>query len=248
MENVSIDLILSKASELDGLPGQICSECVAILNQSVQFKQQCENAYETLKSVLGVYIETTKALSADTMENNVLDVVAIESFSDNCLHTDNHEDNPNESSESIICGPNEKCIQTDDICFYPCEMCPLKFFKEEALKEHRASHKSKESGFKCRNCDRQYSRLSHLRRHINVAHPEVVISGKLDDIYCKQCNKHFTRHEHLRRHMASHQEQTVKSMLKLENDEDTIKCGECGQIFQTQNDYNQHDKCEAKIA
>lgn len=231
-----------KASELDGLPGQICIECVDILRQSVQFKQQCENAYETLKSILGVYIETTKPLNAETMENNALDAAAIESDSDN------DEDNPNESIESIICGPNEKCIQTEDICFYPCEMCSLKFFKEEALKEHRASHKSKESGFKCRNCDRQYSRLSHLRRHINVAHPEVNISGKLDDIYCKQCDKHFTRHEHLRRHMVLHQEQTVKQpMLKLENDEDAIKCGECHQIFQTQNDFNQHDKCEAKI-
>lgn len=117
------------------------------------------------------------------MEN---DTVSVESDVDNSVQLENH-------SESIICGPNEKCIQTEDICFYPCEMCELKFFNEEALKGHRSSHKMKESGFKCRNCDRNYTRLSHLRRHINVAHPEVVISGKLDDIYCNQCDKHFTR-------------------------------------------------------
>lgn len=171
------------------------------------------------------------------MENDI-DTIGCE-FENN-LHVDNHE--------SVVCAPNEKCVQTEDICFYPCEMCELKFFKEEALKEHRLTHKNKESGFKCRNCERNYTRLSHLRRHINVAHPEVVISGKLDEIYCKQCDKHFTRHEHLRRHMVLHQDETVKSKLKLENDEETIKCGGCGEIFQNQNDFNQHDKCEAKIA
>lgn len=30
--------------------------------------------------------------------------------------------------------PNEKCIQTDEICFFNCEMCAQKFINEEALK------------------------------------------------------------------------------------------------------------------
>lgn len=204
---------------MDGLPGQICIECVDAVRQSVQFKQQCENAYETLKSVLGVYIEPVKELATGIVD----------------------------ATESLVCGPNEKCIQTEDICFYPCEMCELKFFKEDALKEHRASHKNKESRFKCRNCDRNYTRLSHLRRHINVAHPEVIISGKLDDIYCKQCDKHFTRHEHLRRHMVLHQDQIDKSKLKVESDDEPVKCGGCEQIFQNQVDFDQHENCDAKI-
>lgn len=224
---------------MDGLPGQICIECVDVLRQSVQFKQQCENAYETLKSVLGVYIETTKPLDACIAETDA--VCTIESDSIDRLRTDTR-------TESLICGPNEKCIQTEDICFYPCEMCELKFFKEEALKEHRSTHRNKETGFKCRNCERNYTRLSHLRRHINVAHPEVNISGKLDDIYCKQCDKHFTRHEHLRRHMVLHQDQTVKSKMKLESDDEPIKCGGCGQMFPNQNCFNEHENCEAKIA
>lgn len=77
-----------------------------------------------------------------------------------------------------------------------------------------------------------------------MAHPEVIISGKLEDICCKLCDKHFTRHEHLRRHMVIHQEQTVKPKLKLEIDEESIKCGHCGKMFQNQNDFNQHENCE----
>lgn len=204
----------------------------------MQFKQQCENAYETLKSVLGVYIETTKPVDVSIAETD--SVNTIESDSDDRLHTDSR-------CESLICGPNEKCIQTEDICFYPCEMCELKFFKEDALKEHRSSHKNKETGFKCRNCERNYSRLSHLRRHINAAHPEVNISGKLNDIYCKQCNKHFTRHEHLRRHMVLHQEPTAKSKLKVENVDEQIKCGGCGEMFPNQHCFDQHENCETKI-
>lgn len=149
-----------KASEFDGLPGQICIECVDSLKHSIQFKHQCENAFETLKSVLGVYMETTKPLNSLALEHE--NIEAESDFEDH-LQMVNH-------SESVNCGPNEKCIQTEDICFYPCEMCELKFFNEEALKEHRSSHKMKESGYKCRNCDRSYTRLSHLRRHINLYH------------------------------------------------------------------------------
>ncbi|KAG4077109.1 hypothetical protein HA402_016096 [Bradysia odoriphaga] len=229
------------ASELDGLPSQICIECLGTLRQSVQFKQQCENAYETLKSMLGVSIESTKPLEEPgVVESDAGD--AIESDSSDHLYTDTRVDTQH-------CGPNEKSIQTEDICFYPCEMCELKFFKEEALKEHRLLHKNKETGFKCRNCDRNYTRLSHLRRHINAAHPEVNISGKLDDIYCKQCDKHFTRHEHLRRHMlVLHPEQTEKAKLKLESDCESVKCGGCGLVFPNQRCFDQHENCEAKIA
>lgn len=230
---------------MDGLPGQICIECVDVLRQSVQFKQQCENAYETLKTVLGVHIERTIPSIAGTvetvepLETNVAD--ATESDANDRLR-------PDTRNVSIFCGPNEKCVQTEDICFYPCEMCELKFFKEDALKLHRSTHRNKETGFKCRNCDRNYTRLSHLRRHINVAHPEVNISGKLDDIYCRQCDKHFTRHEHLRRHMLLHQDQTAKAKMKLEDDDEPIKCGGCGQLFQNQNAFDEHDDCDAKIA
>lgn len=190
--------------------------------------------------MLGVYIETTKAMDVSVEETDAV-VDTIESDSNDRLHIDTRY-------EPITCGPNEKCIQTEDICFYPCEMCELKFFKEEALKEHRLTHKNKESRFKCRNCDRNYTRLSHLRRHINVAHPEVNISGKLDDIYCKECNKHFTRHEHLRRHMALHQDESFKTKLKLENVDESIKCDGCGQLFENQNCFDQHENCEAKVA
>lgn len=226
---------------MDGLPGQICIECVDTLRQSIQFKQQCENAYETLKSVLGVSIESASSFDLGVVDSDTGD--AVESDSSDHLHTDTR-------IEPQHCGPNEKSIQTEDICFYPCEMCELKFFKEEALKEHRLMHKNTETGFKCRNCDRNYTRLSHLRRHINAAHPEVNISGKLNDIYCKQCDKHFTRHEHLRRHiMVLHPEQTEMAKSKLENDsETTVKCGGCSLVFQNQHCFDLHENCETKIA
>ncbi|KAJ6636651.1 Zinc finger protein [Pseudolycoriella hygida] len=220
---------LLKASELDGLPGQICIECVDILRQSVQFKRQCESAYETLKNVLGVFIQKAEPFSVSR-------ATAVEAL-DTTLE-----------NESLICGPNEKCVQTEDICFYPCEMCEQKFFKEESLKEHRLSHKNKQTGFKCRNCDRSYVRLSHLRRHINIVHPEVGISGKLDNSYCKQCDKHFTRPEHLRRHMVTHQDNAAKSKLKLEKEDGVLKCDECGEIFHSQNTFDQHENCRIKVA
>lgn len=228
---------LLQASELDGLPGQICVECVDALRQSIQFKQQCENAYETLKSVLGVYIETTKPPDDDVQP--ITDPVddGIESEPEEDLHAA-AADNVRSvaaAAESLDCGPNEKCIQTEDICFYPCEMCEMKFFKEDALKEHRATHKNKESRFKCRYCDRNYTRLSHLRRHINVAHPEVVISGKLEDIHCKECDKHFTRHDHLRRHVSVfHRDQSEQSKFKAEHDH-------------SQSDFDQHENCTTEI-
>lgn len=51
--------------------------------------------------------------------------------------------------------------------------------------------------FKCKQCDKEYTRKNHLERH-EASH------GKRKVHVCKICSKTLTRMEHLKRHLITH--------------------------------------------
>lgn len=205
----------------------MCIQCIESVKISYDFKRQCESAYETLRSQLETQIAFDKsfkdAAAADT-ESEDEEVIPKKIFENFSLQ---------------ILGPNEKFVQTEEICFYPCEMCDMKYMSDDMLRVsnflfcfcnlhiipifffmitqmHRVSHK--DDGFKCRICKKNYTRLSHLRRHIGVMHPGAIVANALEDITCYVCNKLFTRTEHLKRHLQSHDEKLPKTEKDAEKD------------------------------
>lgn len=110
--------------------------------------------------------------------------------------------NTNKSDKSRT----EKSIQTEEITFYPCEQCDLKFMNDKDIRTHRLTHKNDLYTFTCKSCSKSYTRLTHLQRHIAVVHPELAsknVVSKILAIKCAYCNKQFSRSEHLKRHIQT---------------------------------------------
>lgn len=51
--------------------------------------------------------------------------------------------------------------------------------------------------YKCKQCDKEYTRLNHLQRH-EQSHARRKVH------VCRICNKTLTRMEHLKRHLVTH--------------------------------------------
>lgn len=92
----------------------------------------------------------------------------------------------------------------------------------------------KDDGFKCRVCEKIYSRLVHLQQHFAFKHPNEPVAKVLEEIVCKLCNKQFSRRDHLKRHMLIHSD-NVESK--------SFKCNECDASFKDERAYLNHEDC-----
>lgn len=76
-----------------------------------------------------------------------------------------------------------------------CRTCYKVFTTVEGLRCHKRLHTG--GMFKCKICDKEYTRQNHLQRH-EMSH------GSRKVHVCKICNKTLTRFEHLKRHLTIH--------------------------------------------
>jgi|SRR6218665_246754 len=107
--------------------------------------------------------------------------------------------------------------QNDEISNqFCCEHCGVLFETSHLLNRHVRSHLSHVSrpSFKCRDCDREFTRAEGLKRHMTTH------SGDKPCI-CSQCGKQFSRLDHLVLHMRTH------------TGERPYACSECGKHFST---------------
>lgn len=86
---------------------------------------------------------------------------------------------------------------TSDMEKYPCSLCPRVLSSEVQLQVHTAKHSGQIIPFCCPVCKRNFTRHSHLKRHLAIHSP----SRRLQ---CPQCDKTFTRQEQLHRHLCAH--------------------------------------------
>ena len=95
----------------------------------------------------------------------------------------------------------------------------------------------------CQLCPKIFSHRKHLKRHIDIKHPGVQISGdqseikddghkdkaELADIFkCQECNKNFSSEEKLERHGKTHVEGGG------------FPCGKCSKSFSNQKRLKKH--------
>lgn len=102
-----------------------------------------------------------------------------------------------------------------------CRVCYKVFTTVEGLRCHKRLHTG--AMFKCKICDKEYTRQNHLQRH-ELTH------GKRKVHVCKICNKTLTRFEHLKRHLTIH--------LK----EKPFQCNICNRGFNRQEHLMNHVK------
>lgn len=123
-------------SELDGLPAQMCLQCIQNVQTSFDFKKQCESAYETLKSVLGIHIHNSQKIddgkpaeAIDCVEQSLAFIAP-----GGIIDFDSDLDGIKLEAKPLLDNPNEKCIQTDETSFFSCEMCSAKFMQDQELR------------------------------------------------------------------------------------------------------------------
>lgn len=103
----------------------MCVQCIESLKISYVFKRQCESAYETLRIQLEAQLAFEKSFE---------DAAAMDTDSEDELLNAKKVDGPFETFGVQHLGPNEKIVQTEEISFYPCEMCEMKFMCDDTLK------------------------------------------------------------------------------------------------------------------
>lgn len=116
----------------------MCLQCIRNVTASYEFKKQSESAYETLKTLLGIQIykqspelNKNQLIESTTLESPPLSIR--EQYTNEIIDFNTDLNVKYEEREKNV-GPNEKCIQTEEICFYPCEMCEMKFINEVSLR------------------------------------------------------------------------------------------------------------------
>lgn len=130
------------------------------------------------------------------LANNILDDI-------NSLITREESSNQNivkrDPDVNVLRDPTENCdfieFLENNQHILTCRVCYKVFTTVEGLRCHKRLHTG--AMFKCKICDKEYTRQNHLQRH-ELTH------GKRKVHVCKICNKTLTRLEHLKRHLTIH--------------------------------------------
>lgn len=187
----------------DGLPCSICRICVEQLAVAYSFKLKCERTDKCLREVVGTSMKTVKQevqqQSADVeLANNIInDLNSFINSGQGSLDQSSVKNEP--QIMQIVKDANEKCdyieFLEDNQQILTCRVCFKVFTTVEGLRCHKRLHTG--GMFKCKVCDKEYTRQNHLVRH------ELTHSKRKVHV-CKICNKTLTRFEHLKRHLTIH--------------------------------------------
>ncbi|XP_059618608.1 zinc finger protein 121-like isoform X1 [Phlebotomus argentipes] len=205
----------------DGLPTNLCMECMDKCNSWYDFKKQCEESNEILQKLIHQreateapleHLENASALvftfSGSSAEMHELDSVILSEI-DLGIKKDIAED-----SQVALVGENS----------------PDNSSNEADIEEPRSARKTKSarSQHRCASCKRNFRNEeryeAHMREHKGLK-PEV----------CKICNKEFNNLRALRRHRIKH------------NDMKQYSCQTCGKQYKYATSLTLHTKVHKNI-
>lgn len=130
----------------------------------------------------------------------------------------------------LICPECNQSFKTDDdyrrhllVHVFKCRLCGQTLENEMSFLVHVKGHGENNSQpYHCFLCDKQFSHVSHLTRHV-LSHPDE------QPFECVECGKHFARKGHLTRHMTMHSKCRPYT------------CTDCGKTFAHRTHLRRHE-------
>lgn len=139
-----------------------------------------------------------------------------------------------ESSEDLVCDVNPFNRSNDNKDqidskhkLHKCEQCNKSFSRATHLKRHKLTHE--EGRIQCSVCDKRFTRIDHLNLHIASNHSD----SKPHQCDVADCKKGFVRQEHLKKHIEAKHTETTK---------DKETCDICKKTFSSKKYLRTHMK------
>jgi hypothetical protein len=137
----------------------------------------------------------------------------------------------NSPFDYLICPECNLSFKTDDdyrrhllVHVFKCRICGLTLENEMSFLVHVKGHgeSNTQQPYHCFLCDKQFSHVSHLTRHV-LTHPDE------QPFECVECGKRFARKGHLTRHMTMHSKCRPYT------------CQDCGKTFAHRTHLRRHE-------
>ncbi|XP_061730143.1 zinc finger protein 383-like [Cydia pomonella] len=241
-----------KIRKNDGLPEQLCSNCIYKLGVAYHFKQTCESADVRLRQYLGLQL-TSKyndaAIMTDPLPIPQAIIKKCKCRLSQKRSSTNYKKKPEE--EKLKRGPKPKPKQV-----HACYECDKEFRCQAQLETHVRTHTG-DKPFSCMYCSRRFAQKHNLTIHLRVhtgekpfqcdvcsktfsaqgnlqAHLKIHTGQK--DHVCSLCNKSFITSSELSRHINKHR--GVKN----------YKCDICGAAYAQSRDLKIHKMKKHQIS
>ncbi|XP_055592120.1 gastrula zinc finger protein XlCGF71.1-like isoform X2 [Uranotaenia lowii] len=242
----------NQVDEGDGLPNNICHQCIACITAYEDLNRKCTEVYELLGEIASLryynQLSNPGDISPDSIDSEeIITEEVVANHSKSYHNTGKTEENP-ESNEYLQFNRSEQSLMRK--IPKKAQECPICHKTISQLKKHMITHTSIKE-FSCTYCTKQFALRRTLQRHILAIHlkqkphkcgictesfadstslryHDLVKHKGVRNFLCELCNKYYHTSSELQQH---------KSLTHVQR---RFECSYCGKMFAMKHHLKDH--------